>query len=77
MQLNPCFTVTVTDFKDLQLLLSLVQHAKKVISDSPGLVHFTIGLVNSVLNLPTWQVKFFKEFKSQRTVINPAHHWAS
>ena len=28
------------------------QHAKKVVSDSPGLVDFAIGLVNSVLNLP-------------------------
>ena len=27
-------------------------------SDSPGLVDFTIGLVNSVLNLPAWKVKF-------------------
>ena len=38
------------------------QRAKKVVSDSPGLVDFTIGLVNSVLNLPAWQVKFFQEF---------------
>ena len=38
------------------------QRAKKVISDSPGLVDFTIGLVNSVLNLPAWQVKCFQEF---------------
>ena len=28
------------------------QRAKKVVSDSPGLVDFAIGLVNSVLNLP-------------------------
>ena len=35
------------------------QRAKKVVSDSPRLVDFTIGLVNSVLNLPAWQVKFF------------------
>ena len=45
------------------------QHAKKVVSDSPGLVDFTIGLVNSVLNLPYRQVKFFVEFqKKKRTV---------
>ena len=31
------------------------QRAKKVVSNSPGLVHFAIGLVNSVLNLPDGQ----------------------
>ena len=35
-------------------------------SDSPRLVDFAIGLVNSVLNLPHGQVKFFEEFKLQR-----------
>ena len=35
-------------------------------SDSPGLVDFAIGLVNSVLNLPDGQVKFFEEFKLQK-----------
>ena len=38
------------------------QGAKKAVSDSPGLVDFTIGLVNSVLKLPKGQVKFFTEF---------------
>ena len=33
------------------------QRAKKVVSDSLGLVDFAIGLVNSVLNLPDGQVK--------------------
>ena len=28
------------------------QRAKKVVSDSPGLVDFTLRLVNTVLNLP-------------------------
>ena len=32
--------------------MGAVQHAKKVVSDSLGLVDFAIGLVNSVLNLP-------------------------
>ena len=44
------------------------QRAKKVVSDSPGLVDFAIGLVNSVIiiNLPDGQVKFFfEEFKLQ------------
>ena len=35
------------------------QRAKKVVSDSPGLVDFAIGLVNSVFNLPNRQVIFF------------------
>ena len=36
-----------------------MQRAKKVVSDSPGLVDFVIGLVNSVFNLPDGQVMFF------------------
>ena len=49
------------------------QHAKKVVSDSPRLVDFAIGLVNSVINLPDGQVKFFEEFKLQKNcaIINP------
>ena len=31
-------------------------------SDSPGLVDFAFGLVNSVLNMPDGQVKYFEEF---------------
>ena len=55
-------------------IMELRQHAKKVVSDSLGLVDFTIGLVNSVLNLPDGQVKFFEEFKLHKNcVINPAH----
>ena len=51
-----------------------MQRAKKVVSDSPGLVDFVIGLVNSVLNLPDGQVKFFEEFKLQKNCeINSAH----
>ena len=43
-------------------------------SDSPGLVDFAIGLVNSVLNLADGQVKFFEEIKLQKNcVINPAN----
>ena len=45
------------------LLLRYRQHAKKVVSDSPGLVDFAIGLVNSVFNLPNGQVRFFEEFE--------------
>ena len=39
------------------------QRAKKVVSDSPGLVDFAIRLVNSVFNLPEGQVMFFEEFE--------------
>ena len=36
-------------------------------SDSPRLVDFAIGLENVVLNLPDGQVKFFEEFKLQKS----------
>ena len=36
------------------------QGARKVVTDSPGLVDFAIGLVNSVLNLPDRQVKVLR-----------------
>ena len=46
-------------------LISIIfnQRAKKVVSDSPGLVDFAIGLVNSVFILPDGQVMVFEEFK--------------
>ena len=43
------------------------QRAKKVLSDSPGLVDFAIGLVNSVFNLPDGQVMFYENFNNRRT----------
>ena len=43
--------------------LTELQGAKKVVSDSPGLVDFAIGLVNSVLNLPDGQAKIFRRIK--------------
>ena len=50
------------------------QLAKKVVSDSLGIVYFAIGLVNFVLNLADGQVKFFEGFKLQKNCeINPAH----
>ena len=40
------------------------QRAKKVVSDSPGLEDFAIGLVNNtVSNLPDGQVMFYEEFE--------------
>ena len=44
-------------------LMLLLQRAKKVVSDSLGLVDFPIGLVNSVFNLPNGQVMFYEEFE--------------
>ena len=38
-------------------------HAKKVVSNSLGLVDFAIGLVIFVLNLPDRQVLFFGEIQ--------------
>ena len=46
--------------------LTVNHHAKKVVSDSPGLVDFAIELVNPVLNLPKGQVKFCGKFKLQK-----------
>ena len=39
------------------------QRAKKVVSDSPGLVDFAIGLVIFVLNLPDGQVLSLEEIQ--------------
>ena len=39
------------------------QRAKKVVSDSRGLVDFAIGLVSSVFILPDGQVMCFEEFE--------------
>ena len=44
----------------------MCQRAKKVVSDNSGLVDFAIRLVNSVINLPNGQVKFFEKFKLQK-----------
>ena len=45
-----------------------------MVSDSPGLVDFAVGLVNSVINLPDGQVNFLGRYSYyRRNVINPAH----
>ena len=55
--------------KNIQIIIGcrisvcLGQRAKKVVSDSPRLVEFPIGLVTSVLNLPNGQVMCFEEFE--------------
>ena len=52
-----------------------LQCAKKVMSDSSGLVDSVIRLVNSVLNLPDGQMNFFfRNSLYKGTVINTAHH---
>ena len=51
------------------LLSHQQQRAKKVVSNSPGLMDFAIRLVIFVLNLPDWQVLFL----GKRIVINPAN----
>ena len=45
------------------VLIFTRQRAKKVVSDSLGLVDFAIGLVIFVLNLPDGQVLFFGEIQ--------------
>ena len=44
-----------------------------MVSDSPGLVDFAIGLMNSVFNLTDGQMMFFEEFEKQKNCeINSA-----
>ena len=58
----------------VRALNSFLQHAKKVVYDSPGLVNFAIGLMIFVLNLPNGQVLFFwGNSNYRRIVINPAN----
>ena len=42
---------------------TMTQRAKKVVSDSTGLVDFALGLVIFVLNLPNGQVLFLGEIQ--------------
>ena len=51
-----------------------IQRAKKVVSDSLGLVDFAIGLVNSVLNLPNVQEKNFEEVNAQKNFETNSVH---
>ena len=53
----------ITFFKSSLLYIICTQRPKKVLSDSPGLVDFAIGLVNSVFNLPDEQVMFYEKFE--------------
>ena len=60
-----CLTILFHDIYEKEMFTGkdISQRAKKVVSDSPGLVDFAIGLVNSVFNLPDGQVMFFEEFE--------------
>ena len=53
----------ITDLKISRTVANLLQRAKKVVSNSAGLVDFAIGLVIFVLNLPDGQVQFFGEIQ--------------
>jgi len=59
----------------LYLVMCTDQRAKKVVSDSPGLVDFAIGLAIFVLNLPDRQVLFFwgGDSSYRWIVIDPAN----
>ena len=46
----------------------IIQRAKKLVSDSLGLVDFAIGLVKSVFNLPDGQVMFMRNSNNRRSV---------
>ena len=54
LNVGSCFYLTFS----LSEFFYALQRAKKVVSDSPGLVDFAVGLVNPVLNLSAGQVVF-------------------
>ena len=56
-----CEEVAISGGFNVQPQELCFQRAKKVVSDSPGLVDFATGLVNSVLNLLDRQVTFWGE----------------
>ena len=73
----PCFVISyqyemaIQKVQNVQILVQIwmasslvsLQRAKKVVSDSLGLVDFVSRLVNSVFHLPDGQVMFFEEFE--------------
>ena len=56
-----CFFFSGVYLRNLKTLSPWEQHAKRVVSDTPGLVDFAIEPVNSFLT-----VKFLGEFKLQK-----------
>ena len=74
------FFLLITSIDFVAVLISvafeqyMIQCAKNVMSDSPGLVDFAISLVIFVLNLPDRQVLFWGGNSNyRRIVINPAN----
>ena len=64
----------MTLFTKLRSTCYQQQQEKKVMSHSPGLVDFAIGVVFFVLNLPDGQELFFLGNSNyRRIVINPAN----
>ena len=49
------------------------QCAQKVVSNSPGVVDFAIGLVISILNLPDGQMNFWGGNSNYRRPVTNAH----
>ena len=69
-----CVHAKVSIPADDKLLQTWSQHVKKVLSDSPGLVDFAIGLVNSVFNLPDEQVQFLRNSRITEELWNQSAH---
>ena len=59
--LNGCMKKVKFRIVMFTTVLWAMQRAKKIVSNSPWLVDFAIGPVNSVLNLPNRRVKLFGE----------------
>ena len=73
-----CYCFVILVFGELYNVICCLfdvcsQLAKKVMSDSPGLVDFAIWLVIFVLNLLNGQVFFFGNSNYRKIVINPAN----
>ena len=60
---SPVHIITLYNNSLLLLNTLTLQRAKKVVSNSLGLVDFAIGLVIVVLNLPDGQVLFVREIQ--------------
>ena len=75
LNVGSCFYSTFS----LSEFFYALQRAKKVVSDSPGLVDFAVGLVNPVLNLSARQVVFLGgKFKiTEELYVYFKDSWAS
>ena len=74
LNVGSCFYSTFS----LSEFFYALQRAKKVVSDSPGLVDFAVGLVNPVLNLSAGQVVFWGEIQNtEELYVYFKDSWAS